>query len=71
MSNSIQYDPLVARYLAEELDGRLRGRGCTAAPFFAPDLYVTLPLEGGEELRVDLHPARGWARVITSTAGTL
>lgn len=64
MSNEIRYDPLIARYLAEELDARLRGRGCTAAPFFAPDLSVTLPFEGNVELRFDLHPRRGWARLL-------
>ncbi len=67
MSNKIQYDPLIARYLAEELDARLRGRGCTAAPFFAPDLSVTLPFEGGVVLRADLHPGRGWVRVLPTT----
>ena len=58
---------MIARCLADELDARLRGRGCTAAPFFAPDLSVTIPFEGGIELRADLHPSRGWVRLLPSS----
>lgn len=64
VSNRITYDPLLVRYLAEELDGVLRGRACAAAPLFAPDLSVSLPVEGGRELRLDLHPSRGWVRML-------
>lgn len=64
VSNRITYDPLLVRYLAAELDGVLRGRACAAAPLFAPDLGVELPIEGGRALRLDLHPTRGWVRVL-------
>lgn len=64
------YDPLLVRYLAEELDRALRGRACAAAPLFSPDGSVTLPLEGERALRLDLHPRRGWVRLIPySSAG--
>lgn len=63
VSNRVVFDPLITRYLAAELDERMRGRGCAAAPFFAPDLSVTLPLDRGEELRADLHPDRGWITI--------
>ncbi|MQA90786.1 MAG: DUF814 domain-containing protein [Gemmatimonas sp.] len=66
MSNSVTYDPLLVHYLAKELRGRLRSRGCAAAPSFAPDLSVTLPLDAAEQLRVDLHPTRGWFRVLSA-----
>ncbi|MEX0912643.1 MAG: NFACT family protein [Gemmatimonadota bacterium] len=69
MSNTIGYDPLLVRYLADELNSRLRGRRITAAPLFASDLSVTLRCEGGETLRFDLHPSRGWARLIPSEPG--
>ncbi len=64
MSNSILYDPLLVRYLADELDRELRGRACAAAPIFSPGMNATLPLEGGRALRLDLHPTRGWVRLI-------
>jgi predicted ribosome quality control (RQC) complex YloA/Tae2 family protein len=64
VSNALQYDPLLAHYLADELDQRLRGRGCAAAPHFDADRSVTLIFSDGEELRVDLHPTRGWVRVL-------
>jgi predicted ribosome quality control (RQC) complex YloA/Tae2 family protein len=64
VSNAVQFDPLLVRYLADELNQRLRGRGCTAAPFFAADRSVTLPLDRGEQLRIDLHPTRGYVRIL-------
>lgn len=64
VSNRITYDPLLVRYLAAELNGVLRGRACAAAPLFAPDLGVELRLEGGRALRLDLHPIRGWTRIV-------
>jgi predicted ribosome quality control (RQC) complex YloA/Tae2 family protein len=66
VSNTVRYDPLLVHYLATELRDRLRSRACAAAPFFAPDLSVTLPFESGEQLRVDLHPTRGWFRLLSS-----
>lgn len=46
---------------------RIGGRGCAAAPVFAADRSVTLPLQGGEELRVDLHPRRGHVRILPTS----
>ena len=67
MSNAVRYDPLLVRYLSEELNERLQGRLCTAAPSFAPDLSVTLSLDRREQLRLDLHPSRGWFRILPTT----
>lgn len=64
MSNAIRYDPLLVHYLAEELDRRLRGRSCASAPFFAARRVALLPLDGGEALEMDLHPTRGWFRIV-------
>ncbi len=64
VSNAILYDPLLVRYLAEELDRTLRGRACAAAPLFAADRSVVLALDRGEALRLDLHPTRGWTRLV-------
>lgn len=64
MSNAIRYDPLLVRYLAEELDRRLRGRACASAAFFAARRVALLPLDRGEALEMDLHPTRGWFRIV-------
>lgn len=64
MSNPIRYDPLLVAYLARELDGRLAGRRCRLLPSWDETRAATLPLEGGEALRLDLHPARGWIRLV-------
>lgn len=64
MSNAITYDPLLVRYLAEELDGLLRGRACASTPYFAAGRVAMLPLDRGEALELDLHPRRGWIRVV-------
>lgn len=64
MSNSLIYDPLLALYLARELDERLRGRACAAAPVFTGDRRVVLPLDRAEALVLDLHPARGWIQLL-------
>jgi hypothetical protein len=69
VSNTVQYDPVLVRSLADELRDRLRGRPCGAAPILAPDLSVTLPLDRGEQLRIDLHPSRGWFRLLPDPAG--
>ncbi len=60
----MRFDPFLVRRLAEELHDRLGGRGCAAAPFFAADRSVTLPLQGRLELRADLHPTRGFFRIL-------
>jgi predicted ribosome quality control (RQC) complex YloA/Tae2 family protein len=64
VSNPIRYDPLLVRALAAELDRRLAGRRSAPAPIFAADRSVTLPLEGDEALVFDLHPSRGWVRLL-------
>jgi predicted ribosome quality control (RQC) complex YloA/Tae2 family protein len=64
VSNPIRYDPVLVRALARELDERLRGRPASPSLLFAPDLSATLPLDRGEALRWDLHPARGWTRIV-------
>jgi hypothetical protein len=64
VSNAIRYDPLLVRYLAEELDRLLRGRACASAPFFAARRVALLPLDRGEALEMDLHPQRGWFRIV-------
>ncbi|HET8655541.1 MAG TPA: NFACT RNA binding domain-containing protein [Longimicrobiaceae bacterium] len=64
MSNALVYDPLLVRYLAGELDQRLRGRACAAAPVFASGRSAVLPLDGGEALALDLHPRHGWIRLV-------
>ncbi|HEX5725169.1 MAG TPA: hypothetical protein VFX98_06865, partial [Longimicrobiaceae bacterium] len=64
MSNPIRYDPPLVRALAVELSARLAGRAAHPLPLFETDLSATLLLDGGEALRFDLHPRRGWARVI-------
>ena len=64
MSNAIRYDPLLVHYLAEELDRLLRGRSCASAPFFAARRVALLPLDRGEALEMDLHPRRGWLRLV-------
>ncbi|HEX2093550.1 MAG TPA: NFACT RNA binding domain-containing protein [Longimicrobiaceae bacterium] len=64
MSNPIRYDPVIVRALARELDERLRGRRARPSFLFAPDLSATLVLDAGEALRFDLHPTRGWTRIV-------
>jgi predicted ribosome quality control (RQC) complex YloA/Tae2 family protein len=66
VSNTLLFDPPLVRGLANELRQRLAGRACGAAPSFAADLSVTLPLDRDEQLRVDLHPTRGWIRILSS-----
>jgi predicted ribosome quality control (RQC) complex YloA/Tae2 family protein len=64
VSNPIRYDPVLVRALARELDERLRGRAARPSLSFAPDLSATLVLDAGEALRFDLHPSRGWTRIV-------
>ncbi|HEX2206233.1 MAG TPA: NFACT RNA binding domain-containing protein [Longimicrobium sp.] len=63
MSNPIRYDPLLVRAVSAELRAALQGRLAQPQPVFDRDLSCTLPLDGGEVLRFDLHPRRGWIRV--------
>lgn len=55
---------MLVRALARELDKRLRGRSARPSLLFAPDLSATLVLDRGEALRFDLHPTRGWTRIV-------
>lgn len=69
MSNSIRYDPLLIRALAAELRSVLQGRQAHPQPVFDRDVSCTLPLDGGEALRFDLHPQRGWVRIVRGAEG--
>ena len=64
MSNLIRYDPLLVRALAGELRAALQGRQAQPQPVFDADLSCTLPLDRGQALRMDLHPRRGWIRLV-------
>jgi predicted ribosome quality control (RQC) complex YloA/Tae2 family protein len=68
VSNSIRYDPLLVRALSGELRGALQGRQAHPQPVFDADLSCTLPLDRGQALRVDLHPQRGWIRIVQDDA---
>lgn len=70
MSNSIRYDPLLVRALSGELRAALQGRQAHPQPVFDADLSCTLPLDRGEALRIDLHPRRGWMRLVRGYEGT-
>jgi predicted ribosome quality control (RQC) complex YloA/Tae2 family protein len=64
VSNAILFDPPFVRALAGELNERLRGRACASAPIFAAERTAVLPLDRGEALQLDLHPTRGWLRMV-------
>src|SRR5687767_4931696 len=64
VSNPIRYDPLLVRALTDELRSRLQGRSAHPLPVFAADRSLTLQLDRGEALRADLHPERGWIRIV-------
>ena len=66
MSNAVRYDPPLVRALAAELHATLAGRSCHPLPVFDADLSAVLPLDRGEALRFDLHPSRGWIRVLSA-----
>jgi predicted ribosome quality control (RQC) complex YloA/Tae2 family protein len=66
VSNPIRYDPLLVRAVAAELRAALQGRLATPQPLFDRDLSCTLPLDRGEVLRLDLHPRRGWIRLLSA-----
>lgn len=69
MSNLIRYDPLLVRALSGELRGALQGRQALPRPVFDADLSCTLPLDRGQALRMDLHPQRGWIRLVPHGEG--
>jgi predicted ribosome quality control (RQC) complex YloA/Tae2 family protein len=64
VSNPIRYCPLLVRALAAELRAALQGRQALPFPRFGRDLSCTLPLDGGQALRWDLHPRRGWVQLV-------
>ncbi|HEX2203080.1 MAG TPA: hypothetical protein VHG91_07270, partial [Longimicrobium sp.] len=68
MSKPLRYDPPLARALAAELHAALAGRMAHPAPVYDRDLSAALPLEGGGALRFDLHPSRGWVRLLGAGA---
>ena len=66
MSNALRFDPALVRALAAELHARLAGRLAQPLPVFDSDVSATLFLDRGEALRFDLHPSRGWIRVVSA-----
>jgi predicted ribosome quality control (RQC) complex YloA/Tae2 family protein len=66
VSNPIRYDPLLVRAVTAELRAALQGRSVQPQPVFDRDLSCTLALDGGEQLRLDLHPRRGWIRILSA-----
>jgi predicted ribosome quality control (RQC) complex YloA/Tae2 family protein len=70
VSNPIRYDPLLVRALAAELHRTLAGRAAHPLPRFDSDGSATLLLDRGDALRLDLHPRRGWIRIVPRPGGT-
>jgi predicted ribosome quality control (RQC) complex YloA/Tae2 family protein len=64
VSNSLRFDPPLVRALAAELGVLLAGRSVHPNPVFDADLSATLLLDRGQALRFDLHPTRGWVRLV-------
>jgi len=64
VSNSLRFDPPLVRALAAELGALLAGRSAHPSPVFDADLSATLLLDRGQALRFDLHPTRGWVRLV-------
>ncbi|MFL5541902.1 MAG: NFACT RNA binding domain-containing protein [Longimicrobiaceae bacterium] len=64
MSNALRFDPPLVRALAAELGDTLAGRSAHPNPVFDADLSATLLLDRGQALRFDLHPTRGWVRIV-------
>lgn len=64
MSNALRFDPPLVRALAAELGAVLSGRSAHPNPVFDADLSATLLLDRGQALRFDLHPTRGWVRLV-------
>ncbi|HSU14438.1 NFACT family protein [Longimicrobium sp.] len=69
MSNLLRFDPPLARALAAELAALLNGRSAHPLPVFDSDLSATLLLDRGQALRWDLHPTRGWVRIVPRPEG--
>jgi hypothetical protein len=65
VSNTIRYDSLLVHYLARELDQRLRARRLGGVRFDSDARRFILEMD--DHLLVwELHPARGWIRVVQS-----
>jgi hypothetical protein len=68
VSNAIRYDALLVHYLAAELHDRLRARRLRGVRL-DPDAHrFTLELDT-ERMVWELHPTRGWIRVVPTPAG--
>lgn len=63
MSNTIRYDALLVHYLARELHERLAGRRVQGVRLDGDQRRMVLELET-ETLVWELHPTRGWIRVV-------
>jgi predicted ribosome quality control (RQC) complex YloA/Tae2 family protein len=70
VSNPVRFDPVLVRALAAELAAALHGRAAHPSPIFDADLSATLLLDRGQALRFDLHPTRGWVRLVPRPPGT-
>ena len=66
MTNPITYDSLLVHYLARELESRLAARRLRRVRFDSEHRRFTLELDD-ERLVWELHPTRGWIRVIKDT----
>ena len=69
VSNALRFDPPLTRALASELAATLHGRQAHPLPVFDSDLSATLLLDRGQALRFDLHPTRGWIRIVPRPEG--
>jgi predicted ribosome quality control (RQC) complex YloA/Tae2 family protein len=70
VSNLVRWDPALTRAVAAELHERLAGRSAHPLPRFDRDRSAVLVLDGGQALRLDLHPSAGWVRIVPRPAGT-
>ncbi len=68
MSDPITYDSLLVHYLARELEGRLVARRLRRVRFDSEHRRFTLELDE-QRLVWELHPTRGWIRVIKDHDG--
>jgi len=69
VSNLLRFDPPLVRALAADLAALLQGRFAHPLPVFDSDLSATLLLDRGQALRFDLHPTRGWVRLVARPEG--
>lgn len=69
MPNPIPFDSLLVHYLARELEDRLAARRLRRVRFDSEHRRFTLEFDH-ERLVWELHPARGWIRVVQEGAAT-